>query len=702
MKLKHVALLAALWLPALPIAQPDAVAQSSGLAGLFKPKAKFLPVHQAFDVSASQNGDTLTVKFGVTPEHYVYKDKLSLSLPEGVSASPWQFSQKPSMVDDPEFGKVAVFESDVVATAKLTATKHIQENARLTWQGCAKAGLCYPPESVSIAVSLEGSSSKPPVETTSTPEQHAPTTAPTQNSTTKKESASTEPTQNTNHTNTKDNQSTNTHGDAKERNTNNSTDKQAVVSDTHGGALTDVVVDAQTADLQPSTQVVLADNQKTHNDGVELGDHNVTGSTAVHYDLDHTPKDTSTAGTFGLDKNPILAVLLLFLAGIALAFTACVYPMIPIVANIVAKSHNPTAWRGFALTAAYGVGVATSYGLLGATVAWFGRSLGIVGWLQNPWILLGFAVFFVGLALQMWGVLRVSLPAFIKDRFAKGSQSADRHLGSVYGSFLVGALSALVVSPCVSAPLAGALWAVSVQGNVLLGFVALFALGLGLSLPLVLIGTTQGKFMPKAGKFMDDVKHFGGLMLLAVAILLVNRVFLTPWVLMLWAVWFMMMAVFLYRLGKLPFVAVSAISAIWSLLLMVGGALGSQDAWQPLSVLTAKDTPQKPDIHISTLSQLDDILATTPKVLVDVTADWCIECKIMEKTLFTNRPAALADWQVVKLDISQTTDNSRAVLARYELFGPPALLYYQEGRLIQKQLGEVSRSDFELALQIDH
>lgn len=660
----------------MPISGAEVLA-SQPLSGLFssKSKTKFLPVNQAFKVSATQNGDTLTVRFHVTEGHYIYKDKLSLALPDGVTAGAWQFDRPSSMVDDPEFGKVAVFEHDVVATTKLTSTDAVNDTARLTWQGCAKAGLCYPPERVSVRVEMAAPK---------TPNKDQSELVP-------------------------DTQKTPKTPDVK---SDSSKTAKPNLADTKAKSKTSETAQKplSTPDVSNKTPDNIADNNTVANtsnalsasaDAAILSNEPVAATSTAHssiYELNHTPEQTSSVGGFGLDKNPILAIILLFLAGVALAFTACVYPMIPIVANIVAKSHSPSAMRGFVLTSAYGLGVATSYGLLGAAVAWFGRSLGIVGWLQNPWILLGFAGFFVLLALHMWGLVRLSLPSLVKNKLTRSSQSADRHLGRVYGSFLVGVLSALVVSPCVSAPLAGALWAVSVQGNVLLGFVALFVLGLGLSLPLVVLGTTQGGFMPKAGRFMEDVKHFGGLMLLAVAILLANRVFLTSWMLVLWALWLMMMAVFLYRLGRLPFVALGLVSGVWSALVMIGASLGSQDPWQPLSVLTTKDTQIKSDIKVHTLQELDKILTSTPKVLIDVTADWCIECKIMEKTLFTNRPAALTDWQVVKLDITETTDDSRAILARYELFGPPALLYYQEGKLIQKQLGEVSRSDFELAL----
>ncbi|MDO5652375.1 MAG: cytochrome c biogenesis protein CcdA, partial [Moraxella sp.] len=425
-------------------------------------------------------------------------------------------------------------------------------------------------------------------------------------------------------------------------------------------------------------------------------------STRVAYSqLQHTlDTDTAMNDPFGLGKRPVLAVVLLFLAGLLLAFSACVYPMIPIVTNIVARQHKPTAFKGFLLTLAYGVGVATSYGLLGAVVAFFGRSLGIIGWMQNPWVLLGFGGVFVLLALYMLGVVHFRLPARISSLLHRASSSADGRLGSVSGSFLVGLVSALVVSPCVSAPLGGALVAVASIGNVALGFVALFALGLGLSAPLIVLGAAQGRLTPKSGDWMDGVRHFGGFLLLGVAIMLMNRVFFNSIMLMVWAGWFVLFALWLWQWRLLVLRAVAVLMGIWAVLLMLGASVGSHDVLQPLAKFTenTKNTAARPDIHVTSLQQLDEVLMRKPKVLAYVTADWCVECRIMQKTLFANRPAELNDYQLVKVDITDTTDDSRAVLERYNLFGAPAFLYYKDGVLSIKQIGEVGRDDFVLTL----
>ena len=403
------------------------------------------------------------------------------------------------------------------------------------------------------------------------------------------------------------------------------------------------------------------------------------------------------------------------MAGLGLALTPCVLPMLPIVANIVAREKNPTVKKGVILTTSYAIGVATAYGILGAVIAVFGESLGIIGWLQNPIILISFAIIFVLLALYMLGVFTIRLPRAVSSKLQGLSQAGDSKLGSTGGSLVAGFLSALVVSPCVSAPLFGALLAVSTIGSPLLGFIALFMLGFGLSAPLILIGATQGKIIPKAGEWMNWVKQGFALLLFAVALLLIERVFVSPIMLLVWALWFMVVATWAWSWlgrGRMLTQALGLVTGIWAACLVIGAALGNDDSLHPLASLSAAPTMVQSatgqavsndnanDEHVTTLAQLDAITAKTPKVIVDVTADWCVECRIMDKNLFHNRPAQMQDWQLVRLDITETTPDSKAILARYQLFGPPALLYYQDGQLINQQVGEIGRSEFEETLTL--
>ena len=683
--------LAATGLTAVPVAS-----QAAGLGDLFSSdksatQPKFLPVNEAFQVSSSSkptnNGTRLAIKFDITPEHYVYKDQIKLTLPAGVSAAPFTFSQKPVSIDDPTFGQVLVFDqANMVATTILSSSNgKAINNAAVTigWQGCAKAGLCYPPEKIKTTVNIAAASQSAANSSSSTA-----TGSASNNSNAETAQASTDGTV-----------------------TNSLATEQTTPDDEviDYALLDDEALDAElgaTNTISGADEEVVGDNvtsEAANNDAV-INNAAATNNTVVGDNaIDSDP--------FGLASHPWLALVLLFLAGLGLALTPCVLPMLPIVANIVAREDNPTVKRGVILTTSYAIGVAIAYGILGAVIAVFGESLGIIGWLQNPIILIGFAIVFVLLALYMLGVFSIRLPRFISSKMQGLSQAGDSKLGSTGGSLIAGFLSALVVSPCVSAPLFGALLAVSTIGSPLLGFAALFMLGFGLSAPLILIGATQGKIMPKAGEWMNWVKQGFALLLFAVALLLIERVFISPVMLMVWALWFMVVAMWAWSWlgkGRMLTQALGLIAGIWATCLIVGAALGNDDSLHPLASLTAvpvlQTTAGQPatsnatDKPVTTLAELDAIVAANPKVLVDVTAEWCIACRIMEKNLFHNRPAQMQDWQLVRLDITETTADSKAILARYKLFGPPALLYYQDGQLVNQQVGEIGRAAFEQTL----
>ncbi len=667
--------------------------QAAGLGDLFGNKSatqpKFLPVDQAFQVSSSSkaanNGTRLAINFDITPEHYVYKDQIKLTLSAGVTASPFTFSQKPVSIDDPTFGQVLVFDqANMVASTVLSSSNgKAIDNAAVTigWQGCAKAGLCYPPEKIKTTVNIAAM-----------PQQSAANSASI--SAAQNNSANDKPLS------------------ANADDSNNVAAAQVLADDEviDYALLDDAALDAELGasnTISGADEEVIggnvtsgaANNDAVINNAAATDSNTVIGNNAINSD------------PFGLASHPWLALVLLFLAGLGLALTPCVLPMLPIVANIVAREENPTVKRGVILTTSYAIGVATAYGILGAVIAVFGESLGIIGWLQNPIILIGFAIVFVLLALYMLGLFSIRLPRFISSKMQGLSQAGDSKLGSTGGSLIAGFLSALVVSPCVSAPLFGALLAVSTIGNPLLGFAALFMLGFGLSAPLILIGATQGKIMPKAGEWMNWVKQGFALLLFAVALLLIERVFISPVMLMVWALWFMVVAMWAWSWlgkGRMLTQALGLIAGIWATCLIVGAALGNDDSLHPLASLSAAPMMQtatgqpaisnSTDKTVTTLTELDTIIAANPKVLVDVTAEWCIECRIMDKNLFHNRPAQMQDWQLVRLDITETTADSKAILARYKLFGPPALLYYQDGQLVNQQVGEIGRAEFEQTL----
>ena len=679
--------------------------QAAGLSDLFSSdksagQSKFLPVNQAFQVSTdstpTKSGTRLSINFDITPEHYVYKKQIKLTLPAGVTAAPFTFSQTPYSMDDPTFGKVLVFDqANMIATTTLTnnSGKNIDNAAIVVgWQGCAKAGLCYPPEKINTTVDIVATSAQITADNASAANKEAASNGSTANNS----PAST--------TNSTINSNTTSEDTAATDLDNALPDKEQALTD--DGAIDYDLIDDSAVEYDSLGGSAAANT-------LSGADSNVSGE-AINSDnvlsnnfIDNDP--------FGLASHPWLAFGLLFLAGLGLALTPCVLPMLPIVANIVARQKNPTVKKGVILTTSYAIGVSIAYGLLGAVIAVFGESLGIIGWLQNPIILISFAIVFVLLALYMLGVFTIRLPRAITSKMQGLSQAGDSKLGSTGGSLVAGFLSALVVSPCVSAPLFGALLAVSTIGSPLLGFAALFMLGFGLSAPLILIGATQGKIMPKAGEWMNWVKLGFSLLLFAVALLMIERVFISPVMLLVWALWFMVVATWAWSWigkGRMLTQALGLIAGIWATTLVIGAALGNDDSLHPLASLTspmmAQTTGQTTgvsnassnanDVRITTLAELDVITAANPKVIVDVTAEWCIECRIMDKNLFHNRPMQMQDWQLVRLDITETTDASKAILARYQLFGPPTLLYYQDGQLVNKQVGEIGRQEFEQTL----
>lgn len=701
---RHVSLLGTLLaVTSLTMPSAQAISLSDVFGGSDNPsltaKDKPLPVHEAFKVYTEQKGQVVTIHVDVKAGYYAYRDKLTLQLPDGVTATPLQFSAAPTYVDDPDFGRVPVFEQPFTATTTLSADKAItSQPATVKWQGCAKVGLCYPPEKTKfvitqLAASTKNAAKKSDAMTSKTAQAKVNNTVAITNDaaqTTTQQSASLTPAKTVD-------EATSPPSAKQALSSGSAAAGQQVASTTATDVLT-------TAQLTASAPVVsIASSQPVQTTVITEP---TASSAAVATSLTASP---SNQDIFGLTKHSGVALLLLFLAGLGLAFTPCVLPMLPIVANIVARQHRPSAKKGLLLTGSYGLGVATSYGILGAVVALFGQSLGILNWLQNPVILLVFAGLFILLGLYMLDVIRWQLPHALRVKFQKISQIGENRLGSLSGSYLTGLFSALVVSPCVSAPLAGALAGVAALGDPVMGFAALFLLGLGLSTPLILLGATQGNFMPKAGEWMNWVKTSFGLLLFGVALLMIERIWLSSWMLMLWALWFAVIGLWLWRWqgkkGQLLTQALALLACLWSACLVIGTASGSQDSWQPFnklvntsgqSALTATKTTQT--ITITKLSQLEPLLSQYPKLVVDVTAEWCIECRIMDKTLFANPPQSLASWQVVKLDVTDNTPDSQAIYKKLAVFGPPVLLYYQNGQLVARQNGEVKRPDFEQVL----
>lgn len=389
-----------------------------------------------------------------------------------------------------------------------------------------------------------------------------------------------------------------------------------------------------------------------------------------------------------------LVLLTLMVLGVGLAFTPCVFPMMPILSALIAgeKSERLTGWKGFKLSLAYVLGMAVCYAIMGTLMGYFGAKANVQLWLQSPMVLISFAGLFVLLALGMFGVYTLQLPYAIQNKLNHLSQQQrGGRLGSVA---LMGGLSALVVSPCVSAPLAGVLIYISATGDALLGGAALFSLGLGMGVPLVILGTTSAKLLPRAGAWMDQVKSIFGVGLIAVAIWLISRVWTGSITLWMWGLLLGGYGVWLGAFEAAPMLQQRIIKAIGlglsvlALFLWIGAATGQDDPLHPLGALShtavSPDAVKPAHVVFETVEQpqalqalLDQAKRNQRSVVIDISADWCAACQVMERSTFRDSRVidALDKYQRIRLDISRTTEVQKQWLQAMHLYGPPALIF---------------------------
>lgn len=376
-----------------------------------------------------------------------------------------------------------------------------------------------------------------------------------------------------------------------------------------------------------------------------------------------------------------LVVGVFFVAGVLLSFTPCVLPMLPILSSIIAGDGAAASrGRSLALAASYSLGMAVVYTALGIAAGLAGE--GLAAWLQTPWVLALFAAALVAFALSMFGFYEIRMPA----AWTGGAVQASQRLrgGRVGGVFAMGGVSALIVSPCVAAPLAGALVYLSQTRDVVLGGTALFALAAGMSVPLLLLGASAGALLPKAGAWMEDIKRFFGLLLLGVAIWIVQPVLPASLALALWGALLIGAAVWLGLLVRGAAVwrrALGAIVAVGGVLQIVGAASGGTDPLQPLAHLAAGGAPQKAlgFTVVRNVAELDAAIATAGKpVMLDFYADWCVSCKEMERFTFSDPQVRerLGRAVLLKADVTANSADDRALLRRFGLFGPPGTLFF--------------------------
>ena len=401
--------------------------------------------------------------------------------------------------------------------------------------------------------------------------------------------------------------------------------------------------------------------------------------------------DTPLAGDVTNVEFSWKQLALFFLAGVGLTFTPCVLPMLPILSGVVLRGQIG-GLRGFSLSLAYVLPMAICFAILGALMGMFGASLNLQARLQSAWVLVPFAGFFALFAVAMFGVFELRLPRALNDRLDRIAGNTQG--GSLWGAAVLGVVSSLLVSPCVSAPLAGALLYISASGDAIGGALKLFVLGLGMGAPLVLVATGGAAWLPKSGPWLVSVKNAIGVLLLALSIGLLSRVIPGQATLLLIGLLGAGVAIFLGALEFGEKTTRARLAQLLGLLLLVyalacwyGALSGQTDPLRPLgqSRIISASAPPASESHWQTVTQpseLDQILAESKSagqpVLVDWYADWCISCKVIEHEVLSDPKVVsqLGGFRLIRFDMTDSNAEQRALLDRYKLFGPPALLFF--------------------------
>ncbi|MFA7618450.1 MAG: protein-disulfide reductase DsbD [Thiohalomonadaceae bacterium] len=537
----------------------------------------------AFRVTADAlDGNTILARFEIAPKHYLYRDKLTFSLKEADGVALGSPEIPPGEEKDDEFfGRIQVFHDGMevrVPVARQSAATRSVEMV-IGYQGCAEAGICYPPQKKTFTLDLPagGPGDATPVAARITP------TAP-----------------------------------------------------------------AEPLSEQDSLAASLA-----------------SGNTAM-------------------------TVLTFFGLGLLLAFTPCVFPMIPILSSIiVGQGTSITTRRAFTLSLVYVLAMALTYTVAGVVAGLFGANLQAT--FQNPWILGAFAAVFVALALSMFGFFELQLPSSLQSRIT--ALSNRQQGGNLTGVAVMGLLSALIVGPCVAPPLMGALIYIGQTGDAMLGGAALFALSLGMGAPLLAVGVSAGKFLPRAGGWMDTVKAVFGVLMLAVAVWMLERILPAAVTMVLWALLFIVPAVYMGALDPIAgkggwqklWKGLGVVLLVYGALLLIGTASGGRDPLAPLDHLRFAGGGTAAQAHlqfktIKTAADLDRELAAAGgrPVLLDFYADWCVSCKEFEKYTFSDPDviAALQGTVLLQADVTANDDADQALLRRFGLIGPPAILFF--------------------------
>lgn len=542
----------------------------------------FLPPDKAFGLDVIvRDAHTLQANFNVTPGYYLYRDKITFTIKDGVVKVAAVNSPKGEIKHDPNFGDTEVFHQSFQTLITLNRSNNNATGFALNavYQGCSEQGLCYPPITKTLNINLP---------------------------------------------------------------------------------------DAMTGQLPPPVIVE-----------------------APAISSPAPVSDGSQIARLFKGGNFWLIISFFFGAGLLLALTPCVFPMIPILSGIiVGRGHKITHMHAFILSLAYVLGMAITYAAAGVAAGFSGNLISNA--LQTPWVLGSFAVVFVLLSLSMFGFYEFQLPTALQSKLSDTSNRL--HGGHLSGVFVMGALSAIIMGPCVAAPLAGALLYIGQTHDALLGGVALFVMALGMGAPLLLIGTSAGVLLPKAGAWMEAVKQFFGVMLLALAIWIIQPLLPISVQMVLWAALLIFSAIYLRALDALPHNAsgwhkllkgIGLFSLLLGAAYLIGALSGARDILRPLGNISRAETQTPATLKFSRVKDLAELgqriaQARGQTVMLDFYADWCISCKEMERFTFGDT-AVLAKLKPVLLlqaDVTANSEADKALLKRYNLFGPPGILFF--------------------------
>jgi len=604
----------------------------------------FLDPAVAFKFSARMDGErTAVVTYDIAPGYYMYRERFAFTARGAALGAPQIPAGKVKF--DETFGKeVETYHGSVTIRIPVDGSGQFTLNA--TSQGCADAGLCYPPQEHNTQLTAAGGAapqaSIPLGANGSTP---APLSSAPQGE-----------------------------GGAAAR----------LGLPVERAPAVDTPVQAAAQPQSAADTPATSDMLRAANPAPSAAAAGPAPSSAIANSASSSaaaPSDLSAIDSV-LQGGRLLAIVPAFiLLGLGLAFTPCVLPMVPILSSIiVGEGGKAKRSRGLVLSITYSLGMAIVYTALGVAAGLIGE--GLAAALQNPWVLGAFALLIVAMAMSMFGFYELQVPAALQTRLS--GVSNRQASGKLAGVFAMGAISALIVGPCVAAPLAGALVYISQTRDVLVGGAALFSMAVGMSIPLLLVGVSAGSLLPKAGAWMDSVKRFFGVLMLAMALWLVSPVLPASVQMILWAALLLGYGAYLLRRrGHWAALAFGAAFGILGAMQLVGVASGGRDPLAPLAHLTGT---QKQPLHfqrVKTVVELDAALANLggKTAMLDFYADWCVSCKEMEKLTFVDPQvqAKLANTVLLQVDVTANDADDKAMLKRFGLFGPPGIIFFDAG-----------------------